>query len=585
MKFYKKSLLSFTSVRSRMLIIMTLILPLSFAVFIFSSFRNTTSIINDKIYNSFQVSLNASGDIMDACLDEMHAVSSTLAFHGSPLLQIISKYYSETTKLPRAVAQRDMESLLLTYEFNSSYIGLITIIDLTDGYVLASTEINTQTSLIDGFPKMNSYSYLVDIHQPHSSISYYSKDEVISLYRPFLSQVEGHSIAVYLESDKQLLRDVINPDYSSDSISFHMEKALVSASDTVLIVSNEELVEPNSILSGWAPSVSSQYNILQYSTDNWTLYGLVDHSVYNQAIWPTLRHLIISIILIILLHIVMFISIWNTFYNPIKAFTNELKNMSLSSVYIDSKQASLDEFDEFRSEFIKMRKEIHRLVTQAELQAKRNAEIENELLLSRINPHFLHNTLDNIRWISWERGEKEVAQLLTALNHLIYYNLGKQRVTTLKEELNAVDDYLLLQKRIRPFRYEKHLDISDDALNMCFPCYTLQPFIENSLLHGYADDLLIQISIKEQPTFIQINISDNGKGMPDDTLLHLQQQAGTYGSQGMGIGLSYVFTALKMMYADTVRIQIDSILDKGSTFSICINKKEVASDDQRAASR
>ena len=572
----QKVTLFFSSICNRMMFFLLLIPLFSLIMFFIVTYRYVIDIIDSRIYSNFQLTLDASADNLRICVDDMHNVSSNLIFYGSPLNNEIENFYLSKDQVSRDAAQRYIESTLISYEFKSATIGMVAVFDVTEGRMLASSDSNLQYGKIAGLDSFFEYIYDEVIHMPHKSISVYSQDDVISLYRPFATRVLNHEFAIYIESNKKLLNNLFNSYYQYDAATFSMEKYLTSNDNIIVYTPYLSILPADMDFTGAldAHNVFDKYNVLSYSDPRWSMYGLVEKSIYQQTYWQLLERFIISLFLFLLLHTLICFSIWRLVYNPIKAFNAELKSLRHSHLLINKYSESAAEFDEFRSLFNSMRVEIHRLVAQAEIEAMRVASLENELLLSRINPHFLYNTIDKIKWIAKSANDFDVANMLTALNNLMYYILGKKKTTSLREELRAIEDYLRLQKLIKPFRYDIAIDVNDAALDMIFPCFIMQPIVENSLLHGYIEQFAVTISATETADSVFINISDNGKGMSDDKLDNLKNgiNAQTMDGFGIGIGLSYVFQALRMMYADTASVSIKSVLGEGTSFSLNIKK-------------
>ena len=135
-----------------------------------------------------------------------------------------------------------------------------------------------------------------------------------------------------------------------------------------------------------------------------------------------------------------------------------------------------------------------------------------------------------------------------------------------------MDGYLFLQKRIRPFEYRREISVGEETLALPAPCYTLQPLVENSLRHAWRDGLILTVSVSEDARYVYIRVIDNGRGMDAETLERLRALARATDPQDGGIGLRYVFRALKMMYASGVHIEIDSAPDEGTAITITIER-------------
>ncbi len=158
-------------------------------------------------------------------------------------------------------------------------------------------------------------------------------------------------------------------------------------------------------------------------------------------------------------------------------------------------------------------------------------------LQTQTNPHFLFNTLNAIsRTVTLGRGEEAVG-MIGSLAQLLRYNLQDATTpATLAEEMSMVAEYLKIQQCRFPDRFRVVLDYSEpDARRVYLPRFTLQPIVENAVLHGLEPKLgpgLLQVTVCRLPDgWHEVRIRDDGPGMAEETLRRLTsgQDAGTVG--------------------------------------------------------
>jgi two-component system LytT family sensor kinase len=201
----------------------------------------------------------------------------------------------------------------------------------------------------------------------------------------------------------------------------------------------------------------------------------------------------------------------------------------------------------------------HRLQEQEKLLM----EARVEALASQINPHFLFNTLTSIS--SLIRSQPETARtLIVKLSGLLRRLLRSQEhFVTLREELEAIDEYLDIESiRFGPkLTIEKSID--PDSLDVVVPSMLLQPLVENSIKHGLSPKIgegRIVIRSVRQDGHAIIDIIDNGVGVNK-----------THGSRvGGGIGLQNVNERLRVIYGANYQLQLDSVPGEGTCARIVI---------------
>lgn len=198
------------------------------------------------------------------------------------------------------------------------------------------------------------------------------------------------------------------------------------------------------------------------------------------------------------------------------------------------------------------------LVTKAELHA----------LHAQINPHFLFNTLNTI--IMFSRTNPETARrLLIRLATFFRQTLKRHgHFNTLREELEYINTYLVLEKA--RFREKLRIlrDIDKELMDYQVPVLSLQPLVENAVKHGVTPKVghgAVQISVKKENGELHVMVKDDGVGIPGDKL-HLVLQPG-YGS-GNGVGLSNVHERLKSLFGEEYGLQIESTEGEGTTVHV-----------------
>jgi two-component system LytT family sensor kinase len=205
----------------------------------------------------------------------------------------------------------------------------------------------------------------------------------------------------------------------------------------------------------------------------------------------------------------------------------------------------------------------HRLQEQEKLLMAARVEA----LASQINPHFLFNTLTSIS--SLIRSEPETARtLIVKLSGLLRRLLRSQEhFVTLREELEAIDEYLDIEAvRFGPkLTIEKSIDPA--SLDVVLPSMLLQPLVENSIKHGLSPKIgegRILIRSARQDGHAIIDVIDNGVGVG---------QAPSERSdltKGSGIGLQNVNERLRVIYGANYQLQLDSVPGEGTCARIVI---------------
>ena len=187
---------------------------------------------------------------------------------------------------------------------------------------------------------------------------------------------------------------------------------------------------------------------------------------------------------------------------------------------------------------IKQKKDNERLVSENKLR-----NLEQQSLNASMNRHFIFNSLNSIQYFINSSDKKSANKYLSNFAQLIRKNLDSSTqpnfLVTLNEEIERIELYLTLEKMrfSEKFDYEIKMDENIDSEMIRVPSMILQPFVENSIIHGVlpkADKGLISISIKEENDFIIFEVIDDGVGI-DSSLNTKDSFKGDHKSQGMEI--------------------------------------------------
>jgi two-component system, LytTR family, sensor kinase len=187
-----------------------------------------------------------------------------------------------------------------------------------------------------------------------------------------------------------------------------------------------------------------------------------------------------------------------------------------------------------------------------------------QALASQINPHFLFNTLTSIS--SLIRSKPETARMLIVkLSGLLRRLLRSQEhFVTLREELEAIDEYLDIESiRFGPrLRIEKSIDPA--SLEIVVPSMLLQPLVENSIKHGLSPKIgegRITLKSLRQNGHVIIDVIDNGVGVSSTHVERVQEG---------GIGLRNVNERLQVIYGANYQLQLDSVPGEGTCARVVI---------------
>ncbi len=219
--------------------------------------------------------------------------------------------------------------------------------------------------------------------------------------------------------------------------------------------------------------------------------------------------------------------------------------------------------------------EIEESNKQKSLMEQKQNHIKFKMMASQINPHFLFNALESIRMRASLNGEREIAQVVKLLGKLMRNSIevGTGKVK-LSSEISVIQSYLEIQKfRYRErIHYTLHIDPRTNDLEI--PPLIIQPLVENAVIHGIEDVATggeISVTSKWTSVGVYIAVMDSGKGIDEERLKKIKQMlAENEEKEGIRIGLRNVHQRLLLTYGESAGLEIESVLDKGTTISFLI---------------
>jgi sensor histidine kinase YesM len=249
--------------------------------------------------------------------------------------------------------------------------------------------------------------------------------------------------------------------------------------------------------------------------------------------------------------------------DPIHVLSIAMVNFSKETIKDQLPVDSEDEAGRLTAAFNTMKKTIDELIIaeyentiKLRTMQLRQKEAQFENLRGQINPHFLYNTLDNIRIKAALNGDNETAEMIMLLVEFFRGNMeAAAHLTPIAHEIKLIRIYLTLMHYRYP-NLESVFEIEEDLLSIKIPGFILQPIVENSLLHGlksvnYMGKITISLTRDvSQNNIILIKISDNGIGLNEKSrkkITGILSETDTVYSDEY-IGISNVQQRLRMFY-------------------------------------
>lgn len=288
------------------------------------------------------------------------------------------------------------------------------------------------------------------------------------------------------------------------------------------------------------------------------LYGEIDRI---QAIF-LLGGLIYSVLMIILL---LGMSVQYT--DPMIGIIKDLKRVEKGDLSARTDVHTNNELRQLGEGVNNMIAEMEVLIDRLVQEERQKREVELEALHAQINPHFLYNTLNTIKWMAKIQGADTVASAIVSLVKLLRVSINiSTDFISLGEEIEYIRNYVVIQKLRFNESFEIVVDVPNNLYTLQIPKLILQPIIENSLIHGMdeTESLTIRVTAHVEHDQLILQVSDNGAGMSDQKVSQIMAALTSVNALSKA-GLNNVSQRIKLYCGDAFGLELLTKEGEGTT--------------------
>lgn len=304
-------------------------------------------------------------------------------------------------------------------------------------------------------------------------------------------------------------------------------------------------------------------NEAQISQNGLKLIRLIPSDDLTKQLERSKKRSILTIALLFLMGILLFLFLIFRFTRPIYGLLRSMKLVGAGDFQAEVVVQGTDEISLLGHNFNKMIFRLRDLLARLEKERWKREEARFQALQAQINPHFLLNTLNSIKLMAMlSNTNRDVSDMITVLGKLLEYSMNQHRqLVTLREELEYLEMYMSLQK----IRYHDNIgivvEVSEELLSCSILKFSLQPLVENSIIHGGKLPLLIWISTEagvSEDSYTLI-VRDNGKGVTEEELDRIYDKITQTNAKYSGIGISNVNQRIKLHFGEAYGTTITNV--------------------------
>lgn len=322
-------------------------------------------------------------------------------------------------------------------------------------------------------------------------------------------------------------------------------------------------------------NIDGKKNIICYDKSKvtgWISVAIIPAGKIMGNIVPVMRSSTIFIAIIFaVISLFLGVLVSGKISKPIKKLVKAMESMGEGNFDTRIQVESRDELGYLIEKFNSLNEKVKKLIDENYKVRIREKEAEIMALNLQLNPHFLYNTMNVINWMAIEAGQENISNVIVNLCDMLIYSLkNKKDVMPFEDDLKWLESYLSIMSN----RFEDKFIVQFHIDPMTYKCEVpklfLQPFIENSIIHGFEyieSGGIIKITSRIDGYVIHFYIEDNGIGMKPEEIEEVMN------TERSSIGVRNVDKRIKLLYGEGYGVQIKSQYGAGTKVLITIPTK------------
>ena len=338
----------------------------------------------------------------------------------------------------------------------------------------------------------------------------------------------------------------------------------------------DDSTEVYSIAAGYDAQLMVRYPI---GVHDLYLIEIIPNGPLQRQIPYLSDSLVISLLAILVLGLLLAFLLHRMITPPITALQNRITKISSGDFSFDPAIEWNNELGDIGRGINSMSASVTALMDHRLEDEKQKQDLEYRMLQNQINPHFIYNTLNSIKWMATIQHAPGIAEMVTALSRLLKsVSKSNERLVPLYEEFALLNDYFTIQQ----YRYGGTitLDVSyieDEKLNhsCLIPRFTLQPLVENAIFHGIepkgsAGEVTLRVERDTANGDVLIRLTDDGIGMTAEQAAKALQEPGPEeaAAKYRHVGMWNVHKRLQYSFGEAYGLSIESEPGVGTTVTV-----------------
>lgn len=210
---------------------------------------------------------------------------------------------------------------------------------------------------------------------------------------------------------------------------------------------------------------------------------------------------------------------------------------------------STDEMGQLAGRFNRMAERLRAHLDESVRRRQELSDAQIRMMQAQLNPHFLYNTLDTVKWMGKINQVPEVATVAADLADILRSSISGDEFVTLSQELTTLNRYVEIQSIRFPGKFTLTTDVDEAAPDVLVPKLMLQPIVENSIIHGFAESGgTISVTARLDAGELEVTVRDDGCGMSDESMKRFRDPGAN--EKRHHLGLRNVDAILRLHYGE-----------------------------------
>lgn len=544
----------------------------------------SSNAIKENALNYAMDNIQQGNDNLDIMIRDLDNITIIIATNND-IMNVLKTNYEKPTYewFKDLVGTKGFLDTLLLYE--QTNISGITIVDMDNNLYWAGSPYIPKNIMETDWVKriLESHGKAVILVRDVGGVK-----KIITFGRAIMQSTTPIGI-VFADIDYNIIKNNFDIDFLEDSFIYVVDRNgnFIYHPDASLYYDNTLNTQFYSIYRNRIlQDAKNIYAYYESQCTGWTTVGVISKNVLKKDVVHIRNQTILIGLLVFFIALFVSMVVSNQITKNIKQLRDTMKLVENGDLSAIPKIDSEDEVGELSKCFTNMMVKINDLMENIKEHEKVKREIELNALQATINPHFLYNTLNTIKYLADGQNIRNISEVTTSLITLLHITLGKgSEYITIQEEVEYVKAYLNIQKYKYSNKFTVVFDVEDEVLNYKVIKMILQPIVENALIHGIEPldhSGVISIKIYKEEDNVKFRVTDNGVGMSKEQIEQLLSNDNNKHFRFSGIGIKNVNERIKLFFGKQYGLKIYSELDLYTTVEveIPILKKGVGKNAQ-----